>query len=288
MEERLRLLATEYPASRTLLYIVGFANNGIDSEIPNYDPSDQLGGRNGFRRLIDTAHHLGFRVMIHTNVLGMTYSHPRYLEFEQYQVVDVFGRRQGWAMDLDGDWLAEPYFAYINPGEPAWSKLMVSTLGPLIEDFDLDAVFLDQTLLAFNVERGPNFVTGMRRHIEALQAAFPDILFAGEGLNDIVQPALPLAQIHGLDSITGVHGIDSTQPWRRVHPVSARLFGRSTQFAAHLLTKHPSHPLFDRQEQAYAELGVMPALVCYDHTQTLDHPAIHTMLDRARTIAATS
>jgi hypothetical protein len=100
-----------------------------------------------------------------------------------------------------------------------------------------------------------------------------------------VQPALPFAQIHGLDSITGVHGIDSSQSWRKVHPVSVRLFGESTRFAAHLLTKHPSHPMFMNQDTAYTSLGVLPAIVCYDASQPLDHPDIHKVLDRARSIA---
>jgi hypothetical protein len=198
--------------------------------------------------------------MIHTNVLGMAYSHPRYADFKEHQVVDVFGRPQGWAMDIDGDWLPETFFAYMNPGVVAWSELMGAVLGELIEPFEIDAVFLDQTLLAFNVHQGPNFLVGMREHVSRLQQAYPHVLFAGEGINDYIQPVLPLAQIHGIDSIVGVHGLEGQHSYRRVHPVSAATFGKSTRLAAHLLTKHPSHPLFERQESAYAELDVLPAL----------------------------
>ena len=134
-------------------------------------------------------------------------------------------------------------------------------LGALIHEYGLDAVFLDQTLLAFNVSNGPNFVTGMRAHVQRLQEAFPGVLFAGEGLNEQVLPALPFVQIHGIDSIGEVHGMEGERPWRRVHPVSTALFGKFTKFVAHLLTKHPSSAEFERQEDAYAELGVVPALV---------------------------
>lgn len=285
MEERVIALASRFPPEHTLLYLPGFAEGGIDSNIPDYNPSEKLGGRSGFRRLVDHAHELGYRVMIHTNVLGMAYSHHLFDDFAKYQVVDVFGRKQGWGMDLDGDWLAEPYFAYMNPGESAWTELMTSVLGQLIDDFELDAVFLDQTLLAFNVSSGPDFVTGMRRHIKALQRSFPDVLFAGEGLNDLVQPALPMAQIHGIDSVVGVHGMDASQPWREVHPVSSYLFGESTRFVAHLLTRHPTHPMFERQEHAYRTVGVVPALVCYDATQPIDLPDVDAVLERARSMA---
>lgn len=282
IEERIRLFAKRHPPKETLLYLPGYAEGGIDSNIPSYDPSDQLGGFEGFKSLVDTAHDLGYRVMIHTNVLGMAYSHPLYADFKRYQVVDVFERPQGWAMDVDGDWLTEPYFAYMNPGEQAWTDLMGETLGRLIDAYKLDAVFLDQTLLAFNVSRGPNFVEGMRRHVEALQSAYPNVLFAGEGLNDIVQSAIPMAQIHGIDSIAGVHGMDDRHVWRKAHPVSVRLFGKSTRFVGHLLTKHPSHPVFKDQEAAYDALGVVPALVCYDAGQSLDLPEVEAILERAR------
>jgi hypothetical protein len=283
--ERIEAFAEKHPPEQTLLYLPGYAEGGIDSRIPDYDPGELLGGDAGLRRLVDAAHRLGYRVMIHTNVLGMTYTHPRFPEFAEHQVADPFGQKLGWGNDMDGDWLPEPFFAYINPGAEAWGDLMEETLGRLIRDFDLDGVFLDQTLLAFNVSNGPNFLLGMREHVARLQRAFPGVLFAGEGLNEQVLPALPFVQIHGIDSIGEVHGMEGEKPWRRVHPVSVALFGPHTRFVAHLLTKHPSSPAFAAQEAAYAELGVVPALVLYRKSQGMDGPAVEAMLERARDLA---
>lgn len=268
----------------TLVYLPGFAENGVDSHAPDYNPSEQCGGDNEFKRLVDTAHNLGYRVMIHTNVLAMTYTHPLYNDFIKHQVIDVFNRPQGWAMDIDGDWLTEPYFAYINPGAKEWGDLMERIIGDLISRFNIDGVFLDQTLLAFNVSRGPNFLEGMRNHIKRLQNAFPNILFSGEGLHEHVLEALPMAQIHGIDSITEVHGMEGHQSWRKAHPVSTYLFGKYTRFTAHLLTKHPSNPMFDFQESAYEQLGVIPALCLYNHRQEMDTPKVKRMIERAKKI----
>ena len=282
MIERLNEFKNLHDPRRTLLYLPGFAEHGIDSHIPDYNPSDLLGGEEKFKELVDTAHLLGFKVMIHTNGLGMTYTHPKYPEFKKYQVVDAFGRLQGWAMDIDGDWLTEPYFAYINPGARAWSDLMIETLGRLIKEFQIDAVFLDQTLLAFNVKRGPDFIKGMRTHIERLQKAFPEILFAGEGLHEQVAGCLPVAQIHGIDSLSGVHGIEGQEPWRKVHPVSTYLFGNYSKYVAHLLTRHPSNPAFKLQESAYSQLNVIPALCLYENDQAIELPETYQMIDRAK------
>ncbi|HEX9006951.1 MAG TPA: DUF6259 domain-containing protein [Bacteroidota bacterium] len=285
MEERLRAWEKIHPPARTLVYLPGFAEHGIDSHAPDYDPSEQLGGQRGFKRLVDTAHRMGYRVMIHTNALAMTFTHRLYRRFRKHQVVDVFGRAQGWALDIDGDWLAEPYFAYMNPGAPAWTKLMEGIIGRLIRKYKVDGVFLDQTLLAFNVARGPNFMEGMRAHIGRLQRAFPHVLFAGEGMHEHVLAVLPMAQIHGIDSITEVHGLDHQVRWRTAHPVSTRLFSPYTRFVAHLLTRHPSNPVFALQEKAYAELGVIPALCLYDAAQPVETPEAHAMAARANSIA---
>ncbi|MCC6396933.1 MAG: hypothetical protein IT282_07925 [Bacteroidetes bacterium] len=284
MEGRIKAFSRMHDPHATLLYLPGYAEHGIDSRAPSYAPSPHLGGESGFASLVALAHGLGYRVMIHTNVLCMTFDHPLFSQFREHQVVDVFGRAQGWGLDIDGDWLPEPYFAYINPGVKAWGDVIEGVLADLIRKFGIDGVFLDQTLLAFNLQRGPNFQTGMREHILRLQRAFPGILFAGEGFHELVAAALPMAQIHGIDSIAEVHGMEGRAKWRVPHPVSAHVFGRYTRFTAHLLTRHPSHPLFAMQEGAYARLGVIPALCLYNNTQPLDTPATRRMIRRATTL----
>jgi hypothetical protein len=90
-----------------------------------------------------------------------------------------------------------------------------------------------------------------------------------------------MAQIHGIDSIAGVHGMEGRTRWRVAHPVSTYLFQPFTKFTAHLLTRHPSHPLFGMQEEAYERLNVIPAVCLYHKDQKLDMPAVRRMLKRA-------
>ncbi len=265
-----------------MLYIPGFAENGVDSHAPDYNPSEKCGGERKFKQLINTAHELGYKVMIHTNVLALTFNHRMYKKFKNFQVVDPFNRTLGWAMDIDGDWLAEDYFAYVNPGYKEWGDYMIKVIGKLINKFNLDAVFLDQTLLAFNISKGPNFLTGMRDHINRLQKAFPNILFAGEGLHEHVLSVLPFAQIHGIDSLSEVHGMEGKKEWRKVHPVSSYLFGKYTKFCGHLLTKYPKHPMFKLQEKSYKKLNVIPTLSLYDNSQSINIPEVGEMISRAK------
>jgi hypothetical protein len=282
---RLKAWSRLHDPAKTLVYLPGFAEHGIDSRAPFYRPSPELGGEDGFRRMVDVAHGMGYRIMAHTNVLAMTFDHPLFERLKQHQIVDVFARPQGWSMDIDGDWLGEPYFAYINPGAREWGDLMQEIIGELISKFALDAIFLDQTLLAFNTCQGPNVQKGMREHIQRLQRAFPATLFAGEGLHEQVLAALPMAQIHGIDSISEIHGMEGKVRWRTAHPVSTELFRPYTTFTAHLLTKHPTHPMFALQEEAYARLGVLPALCLYNKDQAMDLPATRAMIRRANRLS---
>lgn len=282
MIERIEQWSKLHNPNETLLYLPGYAQNGVDSNAPNYHPSQQCGGEAKFKKLIDKAHELGYKVMIHTNVLAMTFGHPKYKEFEKFSVYDPWGRQLTWGLDLDGDWLPEPYFAYMNPGYTEWGDYMSEVLGNLIKKFNLDAVFLDQTLLAFNNSKGPNFIKGMHDHIKKLQELNPNTLFAGEGINERVLSRLPVVQIHGIDSIADVHGMDDRVNWRKLHPISSYLFGEYTRFTAHLLTKHTSDPMFELQEKAYSELNVIPALSLYGYEQEMDTPATRKMIERAK------
>ncbi|MDP4195558.1 MAG: DUF6259 domain-containing protein [Bacteroidota bacterium] len=284
MTGRLKEWNNYYSPEKTLVYLPGFAEHGIDSNAPSYSPSPECGGKEKFKELVDTAHEMGYHVMIHTNALAMTFHHPLYPDFSKYQVKDVFNRSQGWAMDIDGDWLTEEYFAYINPGFMQWGDYMEKVLGDLIMGYELDAIFLDQTLLAFNISNGPNFLTGVKDHIKRLQNTFPGILFAGEGIHEQVLSSLCFAQIHGIDSLADVHAMEGKKRWRKVHPVSAYLFGKYTKLTAHLLTKYPAHPLYKLQEKSYKKLGIIPALCLYNNNQKIDIPEVHKMIKRAETL----
>ncbi|HLE56370.1 MAG TPA: DUF6259 domain-containing protein [Rhodothermia bacterium] len=308
MTSRIEAFARLHPPKETLLYIPGFAEKGLDSDIPDYRPSPALGGANGLSKLVDRAHELGYRVMLHTNILGMTFNHALFPQFRDLQIKDEFGDLRSWGHDLDGDWMTEPFFAYINPGAHRWGDLFESLVRTLVDEYGADAVHLDQTLLAFTVSNGPNFMDGMKGLVGRLQRSFPQILFQGEGIHEWILPVLPVAQIHGVDSITPVEkvylaagsrfgllpkilsglsrlvGFKKGRPWIQIHPVSSRVLGRYSRMTPHLLTDHPSGAKFSYQEAAYARLGISPALVCYGSHQTIDGPRVRKMLRRAKSV----
>lgn len=260
MQRRIELFATLFPPQHTLLYLPGFAEQGLDTNMPSYEPSALLGGQEGLRRLTDRAHTLGYRVMLHTNCLGVDAGHAAFAELRDAQVHDPFGRAMGWALDLDGDWSPEPFFPYIHPGSLTWQKLYSDTVARLVEETAVDAIFMDQTVLAFNDGRYGGYLAGLRAHLMRMHQRLPTTLIGGEGISDVTADLLDVAQVHGLDG---------RPPWIGVHPIEAYLFADQALFVGHLLTMPPASRDFLRQERVYEQLGVVPVVALWRHDQPL-------------------
>jgi hypothetical protein len=86
----------------TLIYIPGW-HGAYDAMGPTYRPQPELGGEDGFRRMIDEAHRHGCRVMIHTTGWGIDPYHPDIDRLEELVVRDESGRIKGW--QINETWL---------------------------------------------------------------------------------------------------------------------------------------------------------------------------------------
>lgn len=86
----------------TLFYLPGW-QGPYDALYPSYWPSLELGGEEGFRRMVDAMHDSGYRVMIHTNGWGIDPYHPEIDQLEKYILRYEDGGFIGW--QTDGRWL---------------------------------------------------------------------------------------------------------------------------------------------------------------------------------------
>jgi hypothetical protein len=71
---------------------------------PTYLPHAELGGTEGFRRMMEALHGNGFRVMIHTNPWGVDPSHPQLETYLPYLLRDKNGRYAGFQTDSCTKW----------------------------------------------------------------------------------------------------------------------------------------------------------------------------------------
>ena len=80
-----------------LLYLCGWSGP-YDARYPEYQPAAELGGVEGFRRLVETAHRYGCRVMIHTCPVAFDPWLPSFARFEDCALrgKDHPGGYRGW------------------------------------------------------------------------------------------------------------------------------------------------------------------------------------------------
>ncbi len=179
--EKLELLAKEVNPRQTLVYVPGWRAAAYDTEYPDYTPKE------GLQEMIDFAHSLGFKVALHCNMIGCSFSSK---EWEN-------GLSKAASLDpYTQETIVEGYTAYgidyrfgqMNQASVEWQDLMVERMTKLVEQTGVDCIHLDQSLLCFNDGRGyVNGMTSMQGNVELqrrLAEALPGVAFSGEGINE--------------------------------------------------------------------------------------------------------
>ena len=168
-------LAEQIDPSKTLLYLVGWRKDGYDQNYPDYTPIE------GFGDYIEAAHGYGYRVMLHTNMVGISPYHPLYPEFQAYQFRDPWtGDLRGWFWDKPDE---PSRHAWINNASSKFRGLFVSRLKEVWEAYPVDAFHLDISHVVLNdangLIEGLNSGQGNALLHKELAEAMPGVVFSG-------------------------------------------------------------------------------------------------------------
>ena len=249
--------------AKTLLYLVGWRKYAYDVNYPDY------AARDGFGRFVEAAHQHGFRVMPHTNLVGVSPYHPLYAKFQNSQFRDPWnGNPIGWRW---GETDNPGRHAFINLADSSFRKLFVKQLNDVWKKYGVDAFHLDISHVVINdangLIEGLNASQGNALLHKELAEAMPRVVFSGERLHEVTFFRESFSQRPRLS------------PEAKAHPISAFLFSPYTLPYGHL-----SLPELDRNPQLYQEhldsyesWGVLPTLrlrlellnPSYTGTQTL-------------------
>ncbi|MGC8668168.1 MAG: NPCBM/NEW2 domain-containing protein [Chthonomonadales bacterium] len=240
-------LAARLIPSKALLYLPVWRRAGYDVDYPDYTPAPEV------VPFIAHAHALGFRVMLHTDLPGVSPGNPAFARVGRYQVRDARTQAPiGWYWDHPD---TDPQrFAFINPAAKVYRDLFVESVRPAVEELKPDALHLDVSGPMWNdgngLIEGKNYAQGSEAMHRALLSAFPGIVLGGESLNEITAPYNRFAQ----------RWITSPLP---PHPICALLFGDRVASYGYLGEPNPdsSPEGFLRYFKRYEEQGVLPTLV---------------------------
>ena len=143
--------------------------------------------REDFPMFMSAAKRHGFRVMLYTGFPFVDQDHQRYAEWDPCLYRGSNGGIMGYELELGGP-------AYINPACSSYREYKVQVLKNLQETYNIDAFHLDVNYFIRNQAPidGLNPIQGHMLLHEALIAAMPGVVFAGEGVHEITAPYIAL------------------------------------------------------------------------------------------------
>ena len=174
IEKILERAASYFNPTQTQLHVVGW-DGPWDTTWPAFQPGAELGGPEGFRRMMHTVHRLGYKIGLHMNVMGLSYQHPQFAElkhFLQFQCRDSANRPLNWEHDLDEDDQDDLIFAYISPDASEWRNYLVERILEFVASYQTDIVHLDQSTTFINDHNYDHF-RGLNALFHELRAMLP-------------------------------------------------------------------------------------------------------------------
>lgn len=238
-------LATRVIPQKTLIYLPDWRRDGYDVNYPDYT------SKPGVREFVSHAQKLGFKVMLHVDLPGVTPTHPAYDQVKQYHLKDSMSLQpMGWLWDKD----VPQKFAFIDPASSKFREIFVDAMRGVVRDYNPDAVHLDVSGPMWNdgngLIEGMNYCQGSVRLHQELLKALPDLVLVGESINEILAPYQHFAQRWAWDC--------SLDP----HPVCDYLFDGLTQSYGYLGQPNPddSPAGFLQYVKPYESQGVVPTM----------------------------
>ena len=247
----LNTLATEVTPSETLLYIPDWRTSGYDVNYPDYTPASDVPS------FVAQAHTLGFKVMLHTDLIGVSPNNPDFASVQQWQLKDPQTLHpEGW------NWSSPPStpqrYAAIDPAAPVYRSLFISRVTVAVNAVQPDALHLDFTGMyndGNGLINGMSYPQGVLQLHKDLIAAFPNLAFGDEGMNDLAYPYVSFAQAFGTADNTALLG----------HPIANFLWnsqstGPQILYYGHLGQPAATAPGFIDSLSPIEHDGILPAL----------------------------
>lgn len=192
MVRALRFVSQHIDPERVLAYLPGWEGRYYYA-YPRYQPGEDLGGRDGFAALVDTAKQLGVRLMPMFGGNGANVAqYPRWqrsaFRNDTDRYVELLNRP-----DWDGDRVGEGDQVFLNPGDPEFRTHLTESISEVVREYGVDAAFLDTAGYWFNDPRY-ELIDGYRRLATDLRQRHPELVLAAEGWWDALSAVFPLSQ----------------------------------------------------------------------------------------------
>ena len=193
MRQVLAWVAERIEPRQVLAYLPGW-DGRYYWNYPEYEPDPRCGGVEGFKRLADEAHAMGFHLMpmFGINIANTNNESFRSLGQAMAHTSDGSPYWAQW-IDWDNDRALEGWMALMNIGAPAWREWLAERICRVVAEYGVEAVFLDISLFWLNDPRYDMF-QGTQELVRSLHQRFPGLLIAGEAWYDAALGLFPICQ----------------------------------------------------------------------------------------------
>jgi hypothetical protein len=270
MLEILRWASTQIDARHVLVFLPAW-DGRYYWNYPQYLPDPRMGGADGFRRLVTSAHSLGFHI---APMFGANSANKLWKEFGSVadattEHVDGDALDLSW-VDWDNDRRNEGWMPFMNLGVPSWRRWLGNRISAVIEQFGVDAYFLDIAGAWENNRKGDMYV-GTLDLIADIRARHPGVPAIGEMLYDAQMACIPMSQVTRYAQ----------------HPAGQDDYVRSFQHLSHPAPGRGSTGVHEAGFGAYqAEIApkqrAIPTLTVVDDTFTRNREAMAAYIARAK------
>lgn len=237
-------LAAQVVPSQTLIYLPDWRQYPYDVSYPDYTP------RAGVSSFVAAAHALGFKVMLHLDLIGVSPGNPDYASVQAWQVRTPESLQLiGWKWELPP---STPFrFAYINLAASTFRSLWITRVSAAVNAIGPDALHLDISSPMYNdgngLIGGMSYPQGSAQFHQEIVAAFPNLALGGEGENDIIYRYHAFAQAWWPPT--------TANPG---HPIATFLFGPHVQYYGHLSQAGAREPQFKNDLVELERRAILP------------------------------
>ena len=191
MLDILRWMSTQIPGERVLVFISAW-DGRYYWDYPNYVVSDRMGGHDGFKRLVDEGHKLGFKIM---PMYGMNSANKKLPVWSKIadsitHKIDGNAYNLDW-VDWNNDRHQDGWLGYMNLGSDSWRNHLTGRIAEMIDRYGVDAYFLDIAGGHVNSTNG-DMHEGTKRLVSDLRARYPHVLCVGEMPYDALHGFIPM------------------------------------------------------------------------------------------------
>jgi hypothetical protein len=190
----LEWVSKQIPADKVMVFLPAW-NGRYYWDYPAYKVDERLGGEDGFRRLIQEGHRMGFRFLPMFGLNAANIDLADYPQFANASTRQIDGNSfyLAW-VDWDNDRHQEGWGRYMNVGVDSWRKWMHDSVSGVIDRYGVDSYFLDIAGGWVNNTQA-DMHEGTRLLVEGLRRKYPNVLAVGEFSYDALLSVLPVYQI---------------------------------------------------------------------------------------------